>query len=142
MNDLDLSLLYEDDHFFIQLHKELSLIQLTFRHHPDLERFRNAYRLAIDIAWSKEVNYWLTDAQQIKVMQPENQSWLKQSMKPLLQSFKIRKFAIVMAPECFVMTSPNQVYNPPEPEPTTTVVGSIKVHFDRAAALQWLFSKE
>lgn len=140
MNDIALALLYEDEHFFIQINKELALIQLTFREQPDPERFRNAYRLAIDAAQSKAVNYWLTDAQQIKVMQPENQAWLKQNMQPLLQPNKIRKFAIVMAPECFVMTNPNQVYSPPTSEPTTTAAGIIKVHFDKAAALQWLFN--
>jgi hypothetical protein len=140
MNDITLALLYEDEHFFIQVNKELALFQLTFREQPDPERFRNAYRLAIDAAQSKAVNYWLTDAQQIKVMQPENQAWLKQNMQPLLQPNKIRKFAIVMAPECFVMTNPNQVYNSPAPEPTITPTGIIKVHFDKAAALQWLFN--
>lgn len=142
MNDLDLVLLYEDNLFFIHLNKGLALLQLTFRTQPETERFRNAYRLAIDAALNKEVHYWLTDARQIKVMQPENQQWLKQNMRPVLQPEKVRKFAIVMAPECFVMTNPNQVYNQPEPAPVTPPTNTIKVHFDREAARQWLFSAE
>lgn len=142
MNDLNLHLLYEDELFFIHLDKELALLQLTFRTQPEPERFRNAYRLAIDAALNKEVHYWLTDARQIKEMLPENQQWLKQNMRMVLQPHKIRKFAIVMAPECFVMTNPNQVYNPAEPTPATPPTNTIKVHFNREAAWQWLFSGE
>ncbi len=139
MVNITLSTLYENELFQIELDKQLSLLQLTFRQNPDLEHFRNAYLLAIDAAQSKEVRYWLTDARQIKVMLPENQSWLKQNMMPLLQSFRIRRFAIVMAPECFVMTNPTQVYNRPEPEKEKAPTGLIKVHFDLDAAKDWLF---
>ncbi len=139
MVTLTLSMLYEDELFQIQLDKQLSLIQLTFRQQPDPEHFRNAYLIAIDAAQSKEVKYWLTDARQIKAMQSENQTWLRQNMKPLLQSFQIRKFAIVMAPECFVMTNPNQVYKRPEPDKEKAPAGLIKVHFDLEAAKDWLF---
>ncbi len=142
MVELKLETLYEDEVLQIQFDKEFSLIQLTFRKQPDLERFRNGYRLGLDAALRKEVQFWLTDAQQIKVMQPENQIWLMQNMLPLLKSFTIRKFAIVMAPECFVMTSPNQVYNRPNPENETPPAGSIKVHFDLEAARNWLFSED
>ncbi|RDC66319.1 hypothetical protein [Adhaeribacter pallidiroseus] len=142
MNDLDLLLLYEDELFFIHLHKELALLQLTFRTQPEPERFRNAYRLAIDAALNKEVHYWLTDARQIKVMLSENQTWLKVNMQPVLQPAKIRKFAIVMSPECFVMTNPNQVYNQPEPGLVAPPAGVIKVTFDREAAWHWLFNAE
>jgi hypothetical protein len=142
MVELSLELLFEDDTFQIELDKEAGIIQLTFRKQPDTDHFRNGYRLAIDTALRKEVKYWLTDAQQIKVMLPENQGWLKQNMGPLLKPALVRKFAIVMAPECFVMTNPNQVYNQANPGPATPDAGRIKVHFEKEAAYEWLFSGE
>ena len=137
--NLKLENLYENDIYQIQLDKNIALIYLTFLTHPNPDQFRNAYRVAIDTALRKEVKYWLTDAQQIKSMQPENQSWLKENMAPLLK--QLRKFAIVMAPECFVMTNPNQVYSKVNKETESPTVGIIKVHFDKEAAYNWLFSE-
>jgi len=142
MIDYYLETLYENDFTRIEWSKELAFIQLTFRQHPDLERFQNSYRLAIDTALRKDAHYWLTDAQKIKSMLPENQAWLVQNMMPLLKSNQIRKFAIVMAPECFVMTSPNKVYERSNPNNEATSTGSIKVHFDLEAANNWLWSEQ
>jgi hypothetical protein len=75
-------------------------------------------------------------------MLPENQSWLAQQMAPLLKSFQLRRFAIVMAPECFVMTNPNKVYEKPAQTDAAPSSGLIKVHFDKEAAMEWLFSEE
>lgn len=142
MVDLALEILYQDDIFEIHLDKRFSVLQLAFRKQPDADHFRNAYRLAIETALRKNVRYWLTDARQIRTMEPENQGWLVQNMAPLLQSFQIRKFAIVMSPECFVMTNPNQVYNKVSPGNEAPATGSIKVHFDMEAAFDWIFSLE
>jgi len=132
-------MLYEDDIIQIQLDKSASFLQLVFLQTPDTSHFRNGYRLAIDLAMSKDVLYWVTDARKIKVMQPENQVWLKQAMAPALASH-IRRFAIVMAPECFVMTSPNKVYEKPPQETAPSPSGLIKVHFEQEAAYDWVFS--
>ncbi|PSR53107.1 hypothetical protein AHMF7605_05980 [Adhaeribacter arboris] len=141
MIDFHLETLYENDFTRIEWSKELALIQLTFRQHPEPERFRNSYHLAIDTAQRKEAKYWLTDARQIKTMEPENQSWLVQNMMPLLKSNQIRKFAIVMDPKCFVMTSPTKVYERPSTSTETAPMGTIKVHFDIEAACNWLFGE-
>lgn len=138
MVTLKFKTLYEDQVIQILLDSASSLLQLAFLQTPDTDHFRNGYRLAIDIALSKDVTFWLTDARQIKAMLPENQIWLKQRMAPALTS-QVRKFAIVMAPECFVMTSPNQVYEKPERENETQAAGLIKVHFDIEAAYDWIF---
>ncbi|KAA5547503.1 hypothetical protein [Adhaeribacter rhizoryzae] len=129
---------YEDGAFQIRLDKALAVLELTFLIHPDKEHFRNGYRLAFDAAASKNIKYWLTDATQIKAMERENQVWLLERMTPLLKANIIRRFAIVMAPECFVMTNPNQVYEKKEAEPQSA--GLIKVHFDKDAAYNWLSS--
>ncbi len=141
MVTVSLECLYASEAVQIDLDKVNSLIQLTFRQQPESEQFRNGYRLAIDAALAKEVKYWLTDATRIKAMLPENQNWLVQQMAPLLKTFSIRKFAIVMAPECFVMTNPNKVYEKPVQADAAPSSGSIKVHFDKDSALQWLFSE-
>jgi len=129
---------YEDGAFQIRTDKAFAVLELTFLQHPDKEHFRNGYRLAFDAAASKNIKYWLTDATQIKAMERENQLWLLERMTPLLKSNIIRRFAIVMAPECFVMTNPNQVYEKKEAEPQSS--GLIKVHFSKEAAYNWLFS--
>jgi hypothetical protein len=95
--------------------------------------------LAIDRALAKGVRLWITDAQKIKAMLPENQVWLKQNMAQLFTSSQLRKFAIVMAPECFVMTNPNKVYEKPVLEKEDA--SPIKVHFNKEAAVEWLFNK-
>lgn len=139
MVNLKLDTLYEDQVLKIQLDKTSYFLQLTFLATPDLERFRIGNRLATDIALAKDVRFWLTDARKIKGMLPENQTWLAQHMAPLLQA-QIRKFAIVMAPECFVMTSPNKVYEKPAQENEAPANSTIKVHFNMEAASDWLFS--
>jgi hypothetical protein len=45
-----------------------------------------------------------------------------------------------MAPECFVMTNPNQVYEKQSSGNETSASGLMKVHFDREAAFKWIFS--
>jgi len=76
----------------------------------------------------------------MKIIEKENQAWLMNKMAPLLKSNQISRFAIVMAPECFVMTNPNQVYEKPNTGTETYSTGSIKVHFDMEAALSRLYS--
>ena len=137
---LNLTQLYADDFFLIRANKDLAILELTFRQHPDTEHFRNAYNLAFSAALSKDIKYWLTDAQQIKFMERENQQWLMAKMAPLLKSYTLTRFAIVMAPECFVMTNPNQVYEKPTNPSETQTPGVIKVHFDKEAAYSWLFN--
>ncbi len=139
MISLQLEMLYEDEIVQIELDKHAAVLQLTFLQTPNLEQFRNGYRLAIDRALAKGVRLWLTDAQKIKAMLPENQVWLKQNMAQLFTSSQLRKFAIVMAPECFVMTNPNKVYEKPVPEKEDA--SPIKVHFDKEAAVEWLLTK-
>lgn len=102
--------LYQDEIVQIQLFKTLDVLQLTFKAQPDINQFRNAYNLAIGTALGKGIKYWLTDARKINQMLPENQVWLKQQMEPLLQT-SLKRFAILMPPECFVMTNPDKVYN-------------------------------
>lgn len=138
MAAINLSPIYEDGAFQILIDKEFAVLELTFLQHPDREHFRNGYRLAFDAAASKNISYWLTDATQIKAMERENQVWLLERMTPLLKANTIRRFAIVMDPVCFVMTNPNQVYEKKEAEPQSA--GVIKVHFDKEAAYNWLFS--
>ncbi|GEO05434.1 hypothetical protein AAE02nite_30980 [Adhaeribacter aerolatus] len=138
MATLSLKPLYEDEAFQIRVDKAFAVLELTFLKNPDKEHFRNGYRLAFDAAASKNINYWLTDATQIKAMERENQVWLLERMTPLLKANIIRCIAIVMAPECFVMTNPNQVYEKKESD--TSSAGQIKVHFDKEAAYDWLFS--
>lgn len=137
MDELKFEDLYEDDGLLIQHNKPVSLIQLVFKKTPDTAHFRNGYSIAIDAAAMRNVHYWLTDAQQIKTMLPENQVWLKQQMAPLLKN-QLKKFAIVMAPECFVMTSPNQVYEQPNTQQQEVPTGILKVHFDKQAAYNWM----
>ncbi|WP_207434844.1 hypothetical protein [Sabulibacter ruber] len=134
---LTLETVYEEEVVQIKLSKEAAVLQLSFLQHPASEQFRNAYRLAIDLAQMKGVRYWLTDAQRIKSMLPENQAWLVQNMAPLFSSQQLKKFAIVMAPECFVMTNPTKVYEKPV-APEAPSAKPIKVHFDKDAAYQWL----
>jgi hypothetical protein len=139
---LTLNPIYEDEVFRIGIDKQFAVLELTFLRHPDAAHFRNAYNLAFGTAESKNIKYWLTDATQIKSMERENQAWLVENMTPLLNSNQIRRFAIVMAPECFVMTNPNQVYEKPGSENKTSSSGSLKVHFDKEAGYQWLFSSK
>ena len=134
--------IYEDEISKIGLNKAISVIELSFLKTPDAVHFRNAYRLAFDAALNKGIKYWLTDATHIKVMARENQGWLLEKMTPLLKSSTIRRFAIVMAPECFVMTNPNQVYEKPGSGNETPAPGLIKVHFDKEAAYQWILSSK
>ncbi|RNI29184.1 hypothetical protein [Rufibacter latericius] len=140
MEALALQVLYEDEVIRIQLERPAAMLQFTFLQQPTTEQFRNGYQLAIDRAQAKGIKLWLTDAQKIKVMLPENQAWLKQNMAPLFTSFQLRKFAIVMAPECFVMTNPNKVYEKPASEKEAPSAWNIKVHFDKEAALEWLLN--
>ena len=140
MASLLLNPIYEDEAFQIRINREYSVLELSFLKHPDGEHFRNGYRLAFDAALSKNIKYWLTDATQIKAMERENQVWLLERMTPLLKSCSILRFAIVMAPECFVMTNPNQVYEKKESKNEPQSAGLIKVHFDKQAAYSWLFS--
>ncbi|WP_205502295.1 hypothetical protein [Rufibacter psychrotolerans] len=137
---LALENLYEDEVAQIKLDKEAGVLQLTFLQSPAGEQFRNAYRLALDLAATKGVRFWLTDARQIKAMLPENQTWLVQNMAPLFSSFQLRRFAIVMAPECFVMTNPTRVYEKPAGQEPASA-RPIKVHFDKEAAFQWLLEE-
>lgn len=132
--------IYEDEAFRIELDKNFSVLELSFLKHPDKEHFRNGYRLALDIAVNKNVRYWLTDASKIKVMEKENQTWLMENMGPLLKSHQLRSFAIVMAPECFVMTNPSQVYEKPASITEASTAGAIKVHFDKDAAYNWIYT--
>ncbi|KAA9345725.1 hypothetical protein [Adhaeribacter soli] len=129
--------LYQDGVILIQLFKDLNVLQLTFKVQPDPAQFRHAYQLAIGTAIGKGVKGWLTDARQITRMLPENQVWLKQQMAPLLQA-GLQKFAILMTPECFVMTNPDKVYNKPTSGPENPTADKIKVHFDREEAFKWL----
>ncbi|GGK78580.1 hypothetical protein ACD591_09000 [Rufibacter glacialis] len=99
--------LYEDAVFRLQLDKRHGLLLCTFFRNPTPEEFRNSYRLAFDCARLKEVTLWLTDARNITSMLPDNQRWLKQHMATLFAAGLLCKFAIVMAPECFVMTDPH-----------------------------------
>ena len=140
MATFTLTPVYEDEVCRIGLAKDLLLLELSFLKNPDAAHFRNAYRLAFDIALSKGVKYWLTDATHIKVMEKENQGWLVEKMTPLLKANTINRFAIVMAPECFVMTNPNQVYEKQSSTDQTSASGLMKVHFDKEAAFQWIFS--
>ena len=135
-----LKTIYEDEVFRISLDKNAAVLELTFLKNPDVEHFRNGYRLAFDAALNKEVKYWLTDATQIKSMARENQVWLMEKMTPLLKSYQLRRFAIVMAPECFVMTNPNQVYEKQTSQQEAESTGLIKVHFDKEAAYGWIYS--
>ncbi|MGV3539709.1 MAG: hypothetical protein ACO1OQ_07860 [Rufibacter sp.] len=133
--------LYQDEVVQIQLDKEALYLQLTFLQQPEPAQFQTAYQLAIGTAKLKGVTYWLSDARQIKHMVPENQAWLAQNMKQLL-SGQLKRFAILMAPECFVLTNPNRVYdkvNQTKPEPTA---GEIKIHFDKEAAKSWVLNGE
>jgi hypothetical protein len=139
---LTLNPIYEDEVFRIGIDKQFAVLELTFLRHPDAAHFRNAYNLAFGIALSKNVKYWLTDATQIKVMERENQAWLVEKMTPLLNSNQIRRFAIVLAPECFVMTNPNQVYEKPGSGNKAFSSGAIRVHFDKDAAYEWIFSSK
>ncbi|WP_210465401.1 MULTISPECIES: hypothetical protein [Rufibacter] len=140
MATLQLENLYQDDVVQIDLDKGNAMLQFTFLQQPTLDQFRNRYQLAFDRAGLKGVKLWLTDAQKIKVMQPENQTWLKQNMAPLFASNQLQKFAIVMAPECFVMTNPHKVYEKPAEGKDAPVTGKIKVHFAKDAALDWLLN--
>ncbi|KAA3437626.1 hypothetical protein [Rufibacter hautae] len=141
MATLHLENLYQDDVVQIELDKGNAMLQFTFLQQPTLEQFRNRYQLAFDRAGLKGIKLWLTDAQNIKVMQPENQTWLKQNMATLFDTNQLQKFAIVMAPECFVMTNPNKVYEKPATETNAPVSGKIKVHFAKDAALDWLLNE-
>ncbi|QCR22575.1 hypothetical protein [Pontibacter sp. SGAir0037] len=141
MVELNLESLYADAVLQIQYSKSASLLHLTFLKTPEKQQFRNAYKLAIDVALRKGAHYWLSDARQIKEMLPENQGWLVQEMQPLLQS-QLRRFAIVMAPECFVMTSPDKVYEKPAQASAEHLKGITKVHFEMDAAFSWLSSEE
>ncbi|MFC6998827.1 hypothetical protein [Rufibacter roseus] len=140
MENLYFENLYEDEVVRLQLEKAYSVLRLTFLQHPEPEQFRNAYRLAIDTAVVKEIEFWLTDARKIKSMLPENQAWLVQHMSPLFKSKRLQKFAIVMAPECFVMTNPNKVYEKPIAQKEAAPASPIKVHFDLEAGFAWLLS--
>lgn len=140
MAAITLTLLYEDEVFRIGYNKVFSLLEFSFLTHPDSTRFRNGYSLALDVAFNKDIKYWLTDATQIKAMERENQVWLMEKMAPWLKSCQTCRFAIVMAPECFVMTNPNQVYEKPKAGQENQRPGQIKVHFGKEAAYNWLFS--
>ncbi len=140
MTVFNINPIYEDEAFRIGLDRNFSVLELSFLRHPEGEHFRNGYRLALDAAISKNVRYWLTDATRIKSMARENQGWLMEKMSPLLKSQQLQRFAIVMAPECFVMTNPNQVYEKKSGGSEAQSTGLIKVHFDREAAYNWIFS--
>lgn len=140
MENLHFETLYEDEVVRLQLEKANSILRLTFLQHPESEQFRNAYRLAIDTAVVKGVNFWLTDARKIKSMLPENQAWLVQHMAPLFKSQNLQRFAIVMAPECFVMTNPNKVYEKSIAQKEASPASPIKVHFDLEVGFSWLLS--
>ena len=133
--------LYEDEVCLIQYDKGRAVLQLAFLQHPTPDQFKNGYRIAFAAAELKNARYWLTNAQKIKAMVPENQSWLVQKMAPFLGA-QIKRFAIVMAPECFVMTNPNKVYEKPKEESASPSGGLIKVHFEEEAAFSWLLSEE
>jgi hypothetical protein len=138
MSAFTLNPIYENEVFRIGLDKNFSVLELSFLKHPDGEQFRNGYRLAFDAALNKNIRYWLTDATRIKSMERENQGWLMEKMTPLLKSQQLRRFAIVMAPECFVMTNPNQVYEKQSSGTEVQSSGLIKVHFDKEAAYNWI----
>lgn len=71
-------------------------------------------------------------------MLPENQAWLVKNMGPLFKTGQLKRFAIVMAPECYVMTNPAKVYEKPAVVKEAVVASPIKVHFDPEAARAWL----
>ncbi|WP_026464252.1 hypothetical protein [Adhaeribacter aquaticus] len=134
--------LYEDSIVQIFNYKELSILKLVFKKQPEPEQFRNGYLLAFDAVSRKNIKFWVTDASNIKTMLPDNQNWLMQNMMPFLSSNRIQKFAIIISPECFVMTNPNRVYEKNNEESKAKPVGKIKIHFDEEAALNWIYQEE
>jgi len=53
--------------------KVYSVLELSSIITTASEHFRNAYNLAFDAAFSKDIKYWLTDATHIEAMEKENQ---------------------------------------------------------------------
>ncbi|QMU29167.1 hypothetical protein [Adhaeribacter radiodurans] len=123
----------------IKLNPQLSYLYLFWKQHPNSEQFRNAYRLGVYLALKYNIKYWLADAQHMTYLAGFDQSWLTTKMHPLLKSGKLIKYAIIMSPDCFLMTQhkPNSASST-EKQPATRS-DNFHLFMNEEEACSWLF---
>jgi hypothetical protein len=138
MYPVSLKVVYTDEWLKIEVEPSLSLLQLTWLQHPTGEQYRRGYRQAIGIALENKTKYWLTDSRKVAYLHLADQHWMYAKMRPFLTGGQLRKFAIVMHAETWMMTDLKPVFNHSEPDAEPEKWFNLSFFLDRDAALVWL----
>jgi len=129
--------LLENEFLLISLEPELTILQLTWKQHPNSEQFKNGYRLGIELMLKHGVKYWLSDSIKINYVEAADQLWFSMKLRPLLKSGKLHKFANVMNLNNYLMTDTTLVYENPEQE-MDEAKANFHILFDLESAYLWL----
>jgi len=123
----------------IKLDLQLSYLYLHWKQHPSSEQFRNAYRTGVYLAVKYNVKYWLADARNMTYLAGYDQSWLSTKMRPLLNGGKLLKYAIIMNPDCLIMTQHKPNAASPSQKKPTNRPDNFHLFMNEEVAYTWLF---
>jgi hypothetical protein len=81
--------------------EEYDILYLEWKYYPGSEQYQESLNLALNLARSKNVVYWIAHITQSRHATPEDFTWVSEVWFPELISTPIKKFAIILPQNVF-----------------------------------------